>query len=256
MIKSFKYLCYIVKFSKNDLLEIADSTEQYFHPFVQKGRNLNSVDNPLLTIQKRINLFLQNNVEFPKEMYGGLKGKNNILNSKKHLGKKYKFKTDFKNYFPSINHKKVYNALIAIGFSADIASIVTKLTTFKGMLPQGAPTSTILANIVILPTFLRLKKWCDDNEIVITNFVDDIAFSSHKCFKSKTQEIINILLSSGLKINYNKTLYKIGNIEITGVNVKNNVLTPSDKIKGKIETEKNSDTKQNLLKYAERIKKA
>ena len=80
----------------------------------------------------------------------------------------------------------VYNTLVEKGFSPDVASVITKLTTFKGHLPQGAPTSTTLANLVFLPTGLKLNEIAKQHNLRFTIFVDDVTFSSHNDFKHLT----------------------------------------------------------------------
>ncbi len=254
MIKSLNHISFILRLDKTSLLELASKSETYYSPFNKNGRDLNVVSEPLYSIQKILNRFLQSNIIFPNNMFGGLKGKNNIKNAKAHLGRKYKFKTDIKSYFPSISSYQVYKAFINLGFSADVSSLLTKLTTSKGQLPQGAPTSTTIANIVLLPIFVKLNEYCKKYDITITNFVDDITFSCSKDFKDKVPELLDIIRESGLRINLRKTLYKVGNLEVTGVLVKNNVLSPSLKTKEKLNLETDIEKKEYLLKYVRRFK--
>ena len=154
----------------------------------------------------------------------------------------------------------VYNTLVEKGFSPDVASVITKLTTFKGHLPQGAPTSTTLANLVFLPTGLKLNEIAKQHNLRFTIFVDDVTFSSHNDFKHLTGNIISIIYKDGFKISRGKTTYKSdtsGKVEITGVAKYNNTLGITAKLRKKL-----SDTSQmkpesisGLISYAKRIKK-
>jgi len=77
----------------------------------------------LKEIQKRINKSILNKMSIPKYIFGGAKGKDNVLNAKQHQGKKFKFITDLTNFFPSITNKMVYDVYIAYHFSPDVASL-------------------------------------------------------------------------------------------------------------------------------------
>ena len=80
--------------------------------------------------------------------------------------------------------KVVFNALITQGFRPTIAHYITKLTTFKGQVPQGTATSTSLVNLVFFHNVdLKLNKYCTLNEITYSRFVDDIINELKvKCF--------------------------------------------------------------------------
>lgn len=223
-------------------------------------RPINPPKDELKDLQKKINGFLVNNIEFPDFIFGGVKNKDNIKNAYQHKGRKYVFQTDLKDFFPFITSKKTYSTLIENGFSPDVAAIITKLTTYKGHLPQGAPTSTTLANLVFLPTGLKLDKIAKQNNLRFTIFVDDVTFSSHNDFKHLIDDIINIINEDGFKISRGKTTYKSdtsGKVEITGVAKYNNTLGITAKLRKKL-----SDTSQmkpesiaELISYAKRIRK-
>ena len=121
------------------------------------SRTINPPHEELKNIQKCINGYLVNNIPMPDFAYGGVKEKDNILNAKQHKGRKYVFQTDLTDFYPFISCKRVYEMFVRVGFSADVASKLTKLTTFKGHLPQGAPTSTTIANLVFEPTGRKLQ---------------------------------------------------------------------------------------------------
>lgn len=223
-------------------------------------RPINPPKDELKDLQKKINGFLVKNIEFPDFIFGGIKNKDNIRNAYQHKGRKYVFQTDLKDFFPFITSQDVYNTLIGNGFSPDVASIITKLTTFKGHLPQGAPTSTTIANLVFLPTGLKLDEIAKQHDLKFTIFVDDVTFSSHTDFKHLTNDIIHIINEDGFKISRGKTTYKSdtsGKVEITGVAKYNNTLGITAKLRNKL-----SDTSQmkpesiaGLISYAKRIKK-
>ncbi len=219
------------------------------------GRVINPPKEELKSIQKRINKYLIENIRMPEYAYGGIKHKDNIRNARYHKGQKYVFQTDLKDFFPYKTHKHVYKMFVRVGFSPDVSSLLTKLTTYKGHLPQGAPTSTTIANLVFMPIGLALQALAEREGLRFTTFVDDLTLSSQTDFKHIVPEIIEIITSSGFKISQGKTTYRSGITDITGVKMLNNSMTITDKINASLEKEdKTSPRAKGLLNYRERIK--
>lgn len=219
-------------------------------------RTINPPCEELKRIQQNINGYLINNIPMPEFAYGGVKGKDNILNAKRHKGQKYVFQTDLTDFYPYISSKRVYGMFVRVGFSADVASKLTKLTTYEGHLPQGAPTSTTIANLVFEPTGRKLQKLAEEHQLRLTTFVDDVTISSQSQFKDLTPEMIRILERDGFRISQNKTSYKSGIVEITGVRSLNNSMTTTRKFKQKYEQRGtlSKATVQGLEQYRRRVK--
>ena len=220
-------------------------------------RVINPPKEELKEIQKRINNYLVENVRMPEYAFGGIKGKDNIRNARHHKGQKYVFQTDLKDFFPHITHKMIYEMFVRVGFSHDVASWLTKLTTYKGYLPQGAPTSTTIANLVFMPTGMALQAIADREGLRFTTFVDDVTMSSQKDFKHVVPEIVETIVSSGFKISHGKTTYRSGITDITGVKMLNNSMAITDKFSNALakEEDKTTPRAKGLLNYMERIKK-
>ena len=219
-------------------------------------RTINPSIGDLKIIQKNINRYLVNHIPMPDYAFGGVKRKDNILNAKQHKGQKYVFQTDLTDFYPFITSKKVYDMFVKLGFSADVASKLTRLTTFKGHLPIGAPTSTTIANLIFEPTGLKLQEFAETHQLRITTFVDDVTISSQNQFKELTPEIIQIIEDGGFRISQSKTSYKSGIKEITGVRILNNAMTTTKKFKKKYDQKDSlpKSTVQGMEQYRERIK--
>lgn len=242
MIKSKRHLLHIIKVDSNRLEYILTHLDEFYYSFDKpkvdkltgnpkrdgagniKTRTINSSKGDLKSIQSRIYRFLLSNISLPKYFYGGVKGKNNILNARYHQGNKYIFTTDLKSFFPSISNKQVYATLIKLDFSPNIASIITRLITRNGQVPQGIPTSTLIANLVFQPTGDIILEMASRYHIKFTIYVDDVTLSSARDFKHLVPEFLAILKNSGFKISHNKTFYKTKNPTVTGVVVHNNNL--------------------------------
>lgn len=195
-----------------------------------KKRILRPSKTNLKRIQSNIKTVLLSKVNLPSNVYGGVKTKSNITNAKRHQGNRFQFCTDLENFYPSIKSKMVYDSLIKLKFSSEVARIITRLCTWKNNLPQGAPTSTHLSNLVFLETDLKLIEFCKLNGLTYTRYIDDLTFSSQMCFKHLTSQIIEIILEGSFKVNQRKTIYS-GNQTITGIVVLPNRIDAPEGIK-------------------------
>jgi RNA-directed DNA polymerase len=243
-IKNIKHLMAVLISNEAEINDLIQNKEKYYYTMYkakkEKGRVKKDVDgktikrelNPscgrLYEIQDIIKNRILSKIPLPENIKGGVKGYSNIANAQAHKGRKHKFKTDMKKYFPSIGYERVYKMFLDHGFSSKCCTILTHLTTHKHVLPQGTPTSTHIANLIFFPNDKILIAYCKKNNLRYTRFVDDLVFSSPLDFRNKCLDLINVILDDGFKISIKKTLYRAGNLEITGIDTKNNVLDVPD----------------------------
>ena len=177
------------------------------------------------------------NIKISDKANGFVKYKSIITNAKEHLNKEKILNIDLKDFFPSINKNRVYYIFKNIcGYTNEVSWCLTKLVTYKDSLPQGAPTSPILSNIVSYMMDIRLEKLAQKLGVTYTRYADDITFSGDKnIINDKFLEYItNIIEDCGFKINDKKTRFanKGSRQEVTGLIVNNNeVNVPSKYVK-------------------------
>lgn len=242
MITSEKHLLYILGINKMALDHLLTNLDDYYYSFdIEKidkltgktklnsngdvaKRQINSSKGKLKKVQTRLYKFMITKVNIPEYVYGGIKGKNNVRNARFHQGNKYIFTTDLKSFFPSISNKLVFEMFIREGCTPTIATTLTKLTTRNYQVPQGIPTSTLIANLVFKPIGMQIEKLARKNGIKFSMFVDDITLSSKTDFKDLVPQFLTIIKKSGFKISYKKTHYQTKNPVITGVICQNNRL--------------------------------
>jgi hypothetical protein len=130
-------------------------------------------------VHRRIKERLLVNVHFPAYLTGSLPGKSPKANASFHVGAKIVICEDVQKFFPSTRSTIVHDIWLGFfGFSQDVATTLTQLTTRFGTLPEGAITSSYLANLV----FWRLEPALHDQllsrGIAYSRYVDDICVSS------------------------------------------------------------------------------
>lgn len=211
--------------------------KNHYHFKVEKGvvkgemvyRQFSPSKRCLRDLHNRMQTRIFKKIALPPHVQGCVKDRGNITNAKLHQGNLYKFHTDLKSYFDFVSNKKVYDALRRLGFSQKVSHLLTRLTTYKGHLPQGPPTSPFLANIAGLEMDEAILALCKEHGITYSRYVDDLCFSSQNDFKAVVPMIIEIIEAHVFFIGYKKTKYKIGRLEITGADVGQNLLRPTKK---------------------------
>lgn len=99
-------------------------------------------------------------------------------NALPHIGARNVLCIDIENFFPSIRGNRVYSVFHLIGYSPMIASLLSTMCTWRNRLPQGAPTSPKLANLVCYRLDARILGYVGKRGIVYTRYADDMTFSS------------------------------------------------------------------------------
>ncbi|MEP7377794.1 MAG: reverse transcriptase family protein [Chitinophagaceae bacterium] len=264
MINKPKHLYYALRSSKKELQSLTENIDSYYYYFKKAKRKYgdNQQDNGVIRyrdlypslgrlkqIQQRVNIFLQQ-IKLPEYVYGSVKGRNNIHNALAHLGNKYFLAVDLKNFFPNINHHQVFQMFRYYNFSPTVSHILTKLTTYKGRLPQGAPTSPVIANLVFTQIGLQLYEMADNNNITFTAFLDDLEFSSLCDFKNLIQEILQKIKSGGFYLHHKKISYKEKGPEVTGLLITDKGLTVNSIIR------KRAKINPFTMHYLTRVEKA
>jgi RNA-directed DNA polymerase len=98
-------------------------------------------------------------------------------NARFHKQQKIVLTVDIKDFFPSISSKNINRFFLNCGYSKRVAYSLTRLTTLNGSLPQGAPTSPCLSNLIFLSVDIEIAKICKEKKIRYTRYADDLTFS-------------------------------------------------------------------------------
>lgn len=205
-------------------------------------RTITAPDKFLKKIQRRINLLMCLFFEAKSAAHGFVEERSIVSNAKIHVGKKHILNVDLKDFFPSIHFGRIkavlqipifgiklknvsdVSSLVDIerfGLKPEFAQIISNFCCFEGRLPQGAPTSPIVTNIVSQKLDSKLVKLAKEYHCFYTRYADDITFS---CDKNRFKEefmtkLTDIIKSEGFVINEKKTRIqkKAVRQEVTGI---------------------------------------
>lgn len=269
----FKKLCHLTGFSQEQMDTILNSTDANYKSWSEKKKDKKTglvktykdgtvkkrtFRNPsvlLKEIQLRIYRNILSTITLPENVHGGVKGRSNITNAKAHQGNKYLFGTDLIEFYPSIKTKQVFTMFREHGFSPHLSDWLAKLTTTDDEVPQGAPTSTCISNLVFYKTDIQLAAFCTKHQIIYTRYVDDLTFSSQQNFALLIGNLLSIITARRFKISYRKTDYSPNQL-ITGIKIFLHKIDGSDKIIEKAKEELLSDKVMKPVNaYLSRIRK-
>lgn len=213
-IQSLRHLEWTLGIPRVTLRELAATAPLHYHPFQQRqGTKIRTIDNPdeqIKHVQKRVNSRILNEVAMPEYLHGGVRRRSPLSNVAAHLGQRCLIRLDVEDFFPSISNRHVFGVWREqLGFGRQVSSLLTRLTTYRFRLPQGAPTSTALANLVLVPVEQALVDRSAETGVVYTRFVDDIGVSGNDP-RFMIQEVITELRAIGLRVNRGKLVAESG----------------------------------------------
>lgn len=216
------------------LYSISNNVEKNYKIFKIKKRNgkYRTIYEPNYTlkeIQKNILNNILNNKKISIYAKAYHKGIGLIDNAKEHVNKKLILKLDIKDFFENISFIDVYNSCFEIEyFPKEIGILLTHLCTYKEHLPQGAPTSSYISNLVLKEFDEYIGVICKEENISYTRYSDDMTFSGD----FNPSKIITIVKKELRKYNLelnNEKIHVIRNHKcqkVTGLVVNNKVQTP------------------------------
>lgn len=204
------------------------------------GHRLISVPDPkLMIVQRWITSHILSELAVHRASFAFAPKSSIVGCAAQHCGARWLIKMDISGFFGSISEIKVYRVFVEAGYSPLVAFELTRLCTHApsgskryskrewlapgtrqpiysyrqyhiGNLPQGAPTSPMLSNLVMRETDKRIATLAAQAGLTYTRYSDDITFSTTGAFdRSKAMAVIlgttAILRRVGFQVNKTKT---------------------------------------------------
>ena len=170
-------------FSAKTLYGLSNNLEKHYHNVLipkrdGSKRKLSVPDLILKSVQKSIadNILAQYPVSKYAKAYKV--GSNVQRNAQPHVGKKKILKLDIEGFFDHILYSQVKNTVFCEEkFAEPIRVLLTMLCYYKESLPQGAPTSPAITNIIMYDFDETVGAFCSEKKIAYTRYCDDMTFS-------------------------------------------------------------------------------
>jgi len=215
-ISTVESLASALRINSADLKAMAGSASRLYSDFeiLKRDGSPRFVAGPyqnLKIIQKRINRQILERVDYPPYLFGGLAERNYVQNAQVHSGARVVIALDVRDFYQSIRKPAVFELFkYFFCFSNEVAEVLTNLCTRGGSVPQGACTSSFLANLIFYKLEHRLVLSLADQGLRYTRLIDDISISSPQpVSKSRSEMLIKqvaaMLKVGGFKLKNKKT---------------------------------------------------
>lgn len=149
-----------------------------------------------------------------------------LTNAAPHAGHDWLINIDLKNFFPTVKLDWVNDYFASLGYEEEVVKTLTALCTYKSRLPQGAPTSPMLSNIIATRMDENMLEYCKKHGIVYTRYADDLTFSANYDVEiPNVKALYEIIFKNGFIVNRKKTkiCYRGCKKDVTGLTVTSGV---------------------------------
>ncbi|OUO35056.1 reverse transcriptase domain-containing protein [Olsenella sp. An290] len=212
-----------VSWDELKMLAYANRIKRYTEWLVPKrnGEGFRRISSPMANL-RRVQRAIANGLsEFYsplKCVYGFVCERNVAMNALQHARKRTVLTLDLKDFFPSISAPRVRGLFMkAMDFPQDVADTLTNLVCYEGSLPQGAPTSPVISNMICFKMDRALLNFAANSGFTYTRYADDLVFSSTSAYSARkmvdqgknvvdgiNRFIIDTIESNGFEINERK----------------------------------------------------
>lgn len=201
-------------------------------------RCINAPQEPLKHVQRLLAKRLvavqeENYLKSNAIVHGFTRKRGIITNGKSHRNKRFVLNIDLEDFFDSFHFGRVKGYFQKNQFfmlPEEVAACIANIACYNGKLPQGAPSSPVITNLICAILDRRLAAIAKKFRLTYTRYADDLTFSTNsKVFLEKKDELLSeiyaVIEKSGFKVNHYKTRisYRDSRQEVTGLVVNNKI---------------------------------
>lgn len=227
IIFDFYHLCELLGRTRLYLASVINSNISHYRTFsIPKRRGgMRKISTPypaLMECQYWIYNNILSKICVHSSAHGFVTGRSIMTNASIHLNQEQMLKIDIKDFFPSIQINKVISFFKELGYTNYVSYYLAAICSCGDELPQGAPTSPMLSNIISKHLDYRLYKFSEYYKLNYTRYADDLAFSGFEIPFKFIEYISGILSEEGFCINEAKTVLSKDNKRkriLTGVSI-------------------------------------
>ena len=233
IIYSIEHFSLLTGMNLDYLLAMSRAPEHFYREFTipKKNGGQRLIDEPtpdLKYIQRWILDNILINASISPCAKGFVTGLSIKDSAKFHINQNVLLNVDIKDFFSSISINYIYDVFYALGYSKKLSWFFSYLCTFDGRLPQGAPSSPYLSNLVMKEIDEKTWSFARDHGYRYSRYADDISLSGDVDVSQSLSFLRNVLKDRSLCLNPDKTrvLRRGARQEVTGVVVNTKMGVP------------------------------
>ncbi|BDC49955.1 hypothetical protein F183_A22710 [Bryobacterales bacterium F-183] len=210
--------------NRRNLATSAARSHYRYHLLTKPSGGVRLLEAPkfrLKCLQKRIQTGILDLLPPHPAVHGFVKGRSVKSFAIGHVGQPGVLRIDLENFFASVRSARITGLFRTLGYPPPVAKLLSELCTnsvpktvladhperflyFNRHLPQGAPTSPLLANLCAYRADCRLAALAKADGSLYTRYADDIAFSGF-VNNDLAAQASAILAEEGFTVNHHKT---------------------------------------------------
>lgn len=202
-----------------------------------KSRFISAPDKRLKMIQRKVATSLGKIYRLRDPVHGFAPNRSIKTNAETHLRRRYVLNIDLKDFFGAISERRVQGLLRSLGLDSTVSNIISRICCNQGRLPQGAPSSPIISNMICFRLDKSLMDYAKSHRLLYTRYADDITLSGFQPLSAifdgsrpnsgklneeiLDEELKQIIHSNGFELNSDKIHYSDKNSRrmVTGIKV-------------------------------------
>ncbi|MBV1709410.1 MAG: reverse transcriptase family protein [Erysipelothrix sp.] len=190
----------------------------------KKSGSFREISIPSVELKKMQRWILDNilyKIEVSEYATGFVRKKSIKDNAKCHLENNCVINLDLKNFFPTIHFDRVFKIFYYSGYTKEVSFLLSKICTYKSILPQGSPASPQISNIACLKLDYRLSKLSKCFRASFSRYADDLTFSGDYGITKIIDTVKKIVNDEGFEVNEKKIRiqFKHQKQNVTGLTV-------------------------------------
>ena len=179
-----KSLLYLVGTKRREFLELTENKSLFYKidKEPKKSGGFRDIYKPhwrLKILLRKINSRVLSRLNFPDFVHCGPSGKSIITATRGHNKFKFHISLDIKSFFDQVSKETTSGILRKIGINKEITATIVRAAVEHDRLPQGFPTSPLLATLVVSYVLQDFYSSFVRKEILISVYADDILISSN-----------------------------------------------------------------------------
>lgn len=156
----------------------------YHHFSIAKGsgkvRLISAPDRRMKILQSKLAPLLDRLYPVRQPVHGFVPARSVKTNAEAHGRRRFVVNLDLQDFFPTITENRVRGLLCSIGVTYKVAEVVARICCVDDHLPQGAPTSPVLSNMICYRLDRELLEIAKGARAIYTRYADDLSFSSYQ----------------------------------------------------------------------------
>lgn len=159
------------------------------------SRKISSPSTGLKAIQRKLSQVLYSTYKPNISVHGFVPTQSIVTNAEQHIHKRFVFNIDLQDFFGSVHFGRVRGIFMAPPYKLpkEVSTVLAQVCCFENRLPQGAPTSPVVSNMVCARLDSELKRLARKTKCTYTRYADDITFST--TLSQFPQDLAYVILS-------------------------------------------------------------